>query len=138
MQCDPSATATAQEELVRSTKVLSVEPIYAHIMTASSSEERVDGAKLIVRPPPGMSAEQMTRVLQCHSARALLGQVNRDAVRNDPYWLADRWVSIEVKPENGNFAITLSADSVRDNLEVLNHASGFASDHAVALEPELP
>jgi hypothetical protein len=136
MQCDPRVTA--QEGLVRQTKVVSVEPIYAHIVTTGSSEERIDGAKLVVRPPPGVSAEQMTRVLQCHGARVLLGQLNADSVRNDPYWLPDRWVNIEVTSENGNFAVTLMADSIRDNLEVLTHASAFASEHALATEPELP
>ncbi len=136
MQCD--ATSTAQEGLVRSTKVIAVEPHYTRILTTGSTDERVDGVKLVVRPPPGVTADQMTRILQCHSARALLGQINRDSVRNDPYWLPDRWVNIEVKPENGNFAVTLSADSVRDNLKVLSQANGFASDHALATEPELP
>jgi hypothetical protein len=136
VQCDSSATA--QDALVRSTKVLSVQPLYSHIMTSNTSEERVDGAKLIVRPPSGVSAEQMTRILQCHSARVLLGQVNRDAVRNDPYWLADTWVNIQVKPENGNFAVTVSTDTVREGLEVLGHANQYADDHLVAAAPELP
>jgi hypothetical protein len=135
-QCD--ATSTAQEGLVRSTKVLAVEPIYSRIITTGSSDQRVDGVKLVVRPPPGVNADQMTRILQCHSARALLGQIDRESDRNDPYWLPDRWVNIEVRPENGNFAVTLSADSVRDNLRVLSQANGFASDHALATEPELP
>jgi hypothetical protein len=107
-------------------------------MTASASEERVDGVKLLVRPPPGISAEQMTRILQCHGARALLGQVNRDAVRNDPYWLPDSWVNIKVTSENGNFAIKVSADTVRDNLKVFGLANHYADDHMLATDPELP
>jgi hypothetical protein len=136
VQCDP--TVTAQDALVRSTKVLSVQPLYSHIMTASASEERVDGVKLVVRPPQGVSAEQMTRILQCHSARALLGQVNREAVRSDPYWLPDSWVNIQVTPENGNFAVTVSADTVRDNPKVVGRANHYAGDHMLATDPELP
>jgi hypothetical protein len=85
-----------------------------------------------------MSSEQMTRVLQCHSARVLLGQVNSNTVPNDPYWLPDTWVNIEVKPENGNFAIALSADSVRENLQVYGRANHYADDHMVAADPGLP
>jgi hypothetical protein len=118
--------------------VFSVEPLYSHIMTASGSEERVDGVKLLVRPPPGVSADQMTRILQCHSARVLLGQVNPDAVRSDPYWLPDSWVNIQVTPENGNFAVTVSADTVRDNLKVFGRANRYADDHMLATDPELP
>lgn len=136
VQCDSSPAA--QEALVRSTKVLSVQPLYSHIMTSNTSEQRVDGAKLLVRPPSGVTAEQMTRILQCHSARILLGQVNGDAVRNDPYWLPASWVNIQVKPENGNFAVTVSADTVSDGLRLLGHASQYADDHMLAAEPELP
>jgi hypothetical protein len=137
MQCD--ASSAAQDDLVRSTRVLSVEPIYSHVITSNNnSEERVNGAKMLVRPPKGMSSEQMTRVLQCHSARVLLGQVNSNTVPNDPYWLPDTWVNIEVKPENGNFAIALSADSVRENLQVYGRANHYADDHMVAADPGLP
>jgi hypothetical protein len=107
-------------------------------MTGNTAEERVDGAMLLVRPPQSVSAEQMTRMLQCHSARVLLGQVDRNAIRNDPYWLPDSWVNIKVTPDKGNFAVTLSADTVRDGLVVLGRANHYADDHMVAAEPELP
>ncbi len=137
MQCD--ASSAAQDDLVRSTRVLSVEPVYSHVITSNNnSEERVNGAKMVVRPPTGVSSEQMTRILQCHSARVLLGQVNSNTVPNDPYWLPDTWVNIEVKPENGNFAITVSADSVRENLQVYGRANHYADDHMVATDPGLP
>jgi hypothetical protein len=137
LQCD--ASATAQDGLVRSTRVLAVEPVYSHVMTSrGNSEERVCGAKLLVRPPQGVSAEEMTRILQCHSARVLLGQVNRDTVPNDPYWLPDSWVNIEVRPEDGNFAVTVSADSVDENLQIFGRANHYADDHMVATDPGLP
>jgi hypothetical protein len=135
MQCD--ATTNSQDQLVRSLKVLRVQPLYTHIMTGGDSEEeRVNGATLIVRPPSGIGAEQLTRALQCHGARTLLGQLS--STPNDPYFLPDRWVSIDVKPEGGNFAITLSADSVHDNLQVYSRANHYADEHAVATDPGLP
>jgi hypothetical protein len=135
-QCDPAATS--HDDLVRSIAVLRVQPLYSHVRTNNTSEERVNGAKLLVRPPSGVSAEQLTRILQCHSARVLLGQLNSSAVPNDPYWLPDRWVNIEVKPENGNYAVTLSADSVRDNLQVFGRANQYADEHMIATDPGLP
>lgn len=138
MQCEPGETAQNQEQLIRSTRVLHVEPLYSHVRTSNNdAEERVSGAKLLVRPPQGMSAEQMTRLLQCHSARALLGQVDAQAFANDPYWLPDTWISIDVKPESGNFAVTLSADSVRDNLKVFSRANRYG-EQQMAAQPELP
>jgi hypothetical protein len=136
MQCD--ASATSQDSLVRSIAVLHVQPLYSHVRTNNTSEERVNGAKLLVRPPQGVSAEQLTRVLQCHSARVLLGQLSGTAVPNDPYWLPDTWVNIDVKSENGNFAVTVSADSVRDNLQVYGRANHYADEHMLATDPGLP
>jgi hypothetical protein len=138
VQCEPTATGSDTDRLIRSTTVIAVEPIYSDIITSNTSEKRVAGAKLVVRPPPGVTADEMTRLLQCHSARVLLGQVSGSAITNDPYWLADTWVDIQVTPEDGNFAITLSADSVRDNLKVYGRASRYADDHALATEPGLP
>jgi hypothetical protein len=137
LQCEPGQTAQQEEHLIRSTQVLHVEPLYSHVRTSNNNaEERVNGAKLIVRPPRGIGAEQMTRILQCHSARVLLGEVNASFV-DDPYWLPDAWVAINVKPENGNFAITVSADSVRDNLQVFGRASRYGEER-MAVQPELP
>jgi|SRR5580704_2548241 hypothetical protein len=136
MQCD--ASSTAQDNLVRSIAVLRVEPAYSHVRTNNSSEERVNGAKLLVRPPKGVTADQLTRILQCHSARVLLGQLNSNAVPNDPYWLPDRWVNIDVRSENGNFVVTVSADTVRDNLQVYGRANHYADEHTLATDPGLP
>jgi hypothetical protein len=137
LQCD--ARVTAQDDLVRSTRVLSVEPLYSHVMTSrNNSQEQVQGAKLLVRPPKDVSAEELTRILQCHSARVLLGRVNPDTVPNDPYWLPDTWVNINVTPEDGNFAITVTANSIDENLAVFGRANHYADSHMLATDPGLP
>jgi hypothetical protein len=130
MQCDGSATSIAATELLRSNAVVGVVPIYSHIIvTPNNAEERVCGSKLLIRPPPGMTTWEMTRILQCHSARVLLGKVPGTDVSDDPYWLADRWLHIDVQPENGNFAVTISADTVHDNLEIFGRAAKYGSGH---------
>jgi len=135
LQCE--ASAASQDELVRSLKVLHVEPLYTHIMTgADDAAERVNGAKMIVTPPNGVSAEELARALQCHGARTLLGQIGR--APNEPYSLPDRWVSITVKAEEGNFTITLSSDTVRDNLQVYGLAHRYVDEQPLANDPGLP
>ncbi|MGO9837196.1 MAG: hypothetical protein ACLP1X_23615 [Polyangiaceae bacterium] len=135
-QCEPGSPS--QDELVRSIAVLQVRPALTHMRSNTSGEERVNGAKLLVRPPHGMSAVQLGRILQCHGARALLGQVNGGYDANDPYWLPDAWVSIDVRAEDGNFAVTLSADTVRDNLRVYGRANHYADEHVLATGSGLP
>ncbi len=135
LQCN--ASGASQDELVRSLKVLHVEPLYAHIMTGGvNAEERVSGAKMIVSPPKGVSAEELVRALQCHGARTLLGQI--EGAPNEPYSLPDRWVSITMKAEEGNFTITLSSDTVHDNLQVYDRAYRYVDEHPLASDPGLP
>jgi hypothetical protein len=135
LECD--ASATSQDELVRSLKVLHVEPLYTHIMTGGdNAEERVNGAKLYVTAPNGVGAEELTRALQCHGARALLGQIG--TAPNEPYSLPGRWVSIDVKAEEGHFLVTLSSDTVHDNLQLFGRANRYGDERALASDPGLP
>jgi hypothetical protein len=133
-QCEAGAQDALA--LMRSTTVLHSDPILSHVRTGNNnSEERVSGAKLVVRPPAGITADQMTRALQCHSARVVLGQAAGE--QDDPTWLPNSWIDIEVTSENGNFAITLAADSVRENLQLLRRAKLYADEHRLAAQPEL-
>jgi hypothetical protein len=121
----------AQDDLrlLQTAKVLKAEPIYTRIHTSTTDEERVSGAKLVIRPPDGVSADRLAQMLQCHSAGVLLGQVDRTKFPDDPYWLPNAWLDIDVKPQAGNFAVTLSANTVARNLQVLQRASAFADAH---------
>ncbi len=121
------------DEVVRlqTVSVLRAEPIYTWQAGRDGDEQRVSGVKLTVRPPPETSAERLARTLQCHSARVLLGQVDRSQFPDDPYWLPDEWLDIRVVPESGNYAVFLQADSVAKNLLVLNRVSSYARAHGV-------
>jgi hypothetical protein len=130
IQCSDPTAQHDDVRLLRTTTVLKAEPIYSHVISGrNNAEDRVSGAKLLVRPPEGVSAERMTRVLQCHSARVLLGQIDRAQFPDDPYVLPDAWVDIDVKPEAGNFAVTLQSDSISRNLQVLSQATAYAGTH---------
>jgi hypothetical protein len=135
LQCDSRVTAPAMTQLLHANAVLYIKPLYHHIIVnPNNAEDRISGAKLVLRPPAGVSAEELTRILQCHSARVLLGKVNPADIPDDPYWLADRWLDIQVTPENGNFAVTVVADTVHDNIQVLDRATRYAHEHMLAIE----
>jgi hypothetical protein len=136
MQCDESTTPEQDAQILATTKVIRSEPIYSNIpSTYGDIEHRVNGAKLLVRPPEGVSAERMTRILQCHSARELLGQSDRPDLASDPYWLPGAWLEIAVTPEDGNFAITLEADTIAKSLQVYARAVAYADAHPLSAEP---
>jgi hypothetical protein len=132
LQCE-GTNAQNDLRLLQSTTVLKAEPLYSHVVTGKNdSEERVTGAKLLIRPPDDVSAEHLTRILQCHSAKVLLGQVDASQFADDPYVLPDSWVDIDVKPQSGNFLVTLRTDNIPDGLSVLHRATAFAETHRSA------
>jgi len=127
-QCSNGAS---QEDvrLLQSARVLKAEPIYAFVHTNDTDEERVNGTRLVISAPAGVSADRLAQMLQCHSAAALLGQIDSSKFSNDPTWLPNAWLDIDVKPQAGNFAVTLSANTVGRNLQVLQRATAFADTH---------
>src|SRR5664280_1579825 len=126
-QCTGTPVAQNDEQVLKGTTILKVSPIYGHVHTSYNDyEARVNGATILVQPPEGVAPEQMTRILQCHSARVVLGQIDQAQVTNDPYWLPNSWVEIDVKPQLGSYAITITADSVHNGLEVLARANAYA------------
>jgi hypothetical protein len=88
--------------------------------------------KLVVRPPQGVSLSHFNRTLRCHNLRVLDGEVDASRIPNDPYGLRDSWLEIEVKPEDGNFQVTLSGDHISDTLRILDRAKAYAAAHAPA------
>jgi hypothetical protein len=130
VQCSSGLAADAETRALENATVLQAAPLYSHVITGNNGfEERVDGAKLVIRPPDGISPEQMTRIVQCHSARALLGKVDRAQFPDDPFWLPDTWVSVEVRPENGNYAVILEANDVPTNIRLAARAKAYAENH---------
>jgi len=71
----------------------------------------------------------MARVLQCHSAKALLGRVDLPPLAGDPYRLPDTWVDIEVISEHGAVVVRESADRITENLALYQRATAFAEEH---------
>lgn len=121
-QCS-GTIAQADEQILKNTTVLNVSPIYGHVHTSYNDyEARVNGATLVIEPPPGVTPEQMARILQCHCARTLLGQIDQAQVQNDPYSLPNKWLDIDVKPEAGKYTVSVNADSVQNGLDVLARA----------------
>lgn len=134
VQCDSDPDES--QHVLERVSVITSEPLYSHVISGTDdAEERVDGAKLVIRPPDGVSAERMTRIIQCHAARALLGKLDRSSFPDDPFWRPDTWISVEVRPENGNYAVILEANDVTTNLKIAAQARRYALDRALAAAP---
>jgi hypothetical protein len=139
LQCDGTSSAETDARLIEGMTVLSVEPLYSYVHTATTgTDKRVAGVKLLIRPPESIGADRVLRVLQCHDARAVLGRVDASKFPDDPYWLNGSWLDIDLVPESGNLSITVQADDIHKNLQVLSRAKAFAAAHARFQTPVPP
>jgi hypothetical protein len=127
-QCS-NAAAPDDMRVLEASRVLRADPIYSEMHSSTTDYELVSGATLQVSVPEGVSADRLTHILQCHSAAVLLGQVDRSKFAEDPTWLPNAWLDIDVKPAGGHLAVTLSANTVAKNLQVLHRATAFADGH---------
>jgi hypothetical protein len=112
-------------QVLQSLHVLYVEPKYMY--ASGQVVAKVVGARMVVRPPQGVTSDRLTRILQCHDAQVFLGHGQPATLLHDPFFLPDAWVSIDVKPEGGNFVVALEADTIPNNLRVLRQANEFAA-----------
>jgi hypothetical protein len=127
-ECEVGVSAAQDEErMLEAIPVLRAEP-KVHMATCSGAGQ-VFGVRLILLPPEGVTADRLSHILQCHSARVLLGQVDHAQLPNDPTWLPDSWVDIDVKAEGATFVVTLNGEHVSDNLRILHRATAFAAAH---------
>lgn len=96
-----------------------MDPAYSYVSSGPVDREaRLRGARIRIKPLPGLSRETIARSAECHEARAVLGQI--PARPDDPYVLPDQWLDIDVESEGDGFAIlarTDSTDAARRALE---------------------
>jgi hypothetical protein len=130
-QAQSCSNGAAQDDLrlLQTAQVLRAEPLYSEIHSNTTDQQVVTGARLVVSASEGVSADRLSHMLQCHSAAVLLGQLDRSKFAEDPTWLPDAWLDIDVKPLGANLAVTLRANTVARNLEVLQRATAFVDAH---------
>jgi hypothetical protein len=139
LQCDGATSVETDVRVIEGATVLAVEPLYSYVHTATTgTDKRVAGAKLLIRPPEGIDAERVLRIIQCHSARAVLGRIDASRFPDDPYWLDGAWLQIDLVPESGNLSVTVQADDIHKNLQVLARARAFAARARLPPPPPSP
>ena len=114
-----------------------VEPAYSYVTGGPNGRDaHLRGARLHLRPLPGLSRESLTRSLECHEARVTLGSVLASA--GDPYALRDRWLSIDVESEGDGFVALVRTDDLDAARRVLDRARLFLASRAHSDAPSAP
>src|SRR5271166_5204308 len=80
-----------------------VEPAYSYVQSGNDRRPNLRGARIHVKPLAGISAESLTRSLECHEAAAVLG--GAAAPDDDPYVLPGQWVDLAVSSEGDGFVV---------------------------------
>jgi hypothetical protein len=129
-RCAPEDASQADPKLFAASAVESVEPLYNYTLgSASGREAHLRGARLHLRPPKGASAEWLQRAFECHDARLVLG-TTAPSSKNEPYWLEDGWVELEVRSDGAGFVVDLAAEDVERAGRLLAKAQAFAKEAA--------
>jgi hypothetical protein len=102
-----------------------VEADYAHVPTGNASEQRLQGAKLHLRPLAGATAQALQRTLECHERAAVLGVA--PSAPDDPFVLPGRWLDLDVGTEADGFVAVVRADNLGDAKQVLARAKHYVA-----------
>lgn len=133
-RCGPEVNDTALAPILDGQAVKGVEPLYATIEASKSGgEAHLRGALLTVSALPGVTAEWLDRELECHSASAVLGQVK--ATPDDPFWLPDSTVDIDVRPAKDGFLVGVAGYSSADARQILARSQSFVKAKEAPASP---
>ena len=102
-----------------------VEADFAHVPTGNTSEERLQGAKIHLRPLAGATTQALQRTLECHERAAVLAAATAPA--NDPFVLPGRWLDVDVGTEADGFVAVVRADNLGDAKRVLARARSYVA-----------
>lgn len=92
------------------------EPLYVKLRTgpkASNYSVKLVGAQLYVPGRHGMTPEELERVLRCHQARSVLGDISPTAA--DPFSLPDAWIDIRVRPERWGLVVNVRGQTPEES-----------------------
>ncbi len=120
-KCKASSEAAAAT-LMAPAVIERVEPDNAIVPSGNDRRANLMGARMYLLPAAGhgQAPEEITRSLECHQVRAILGQIEvRD---DDPYVLPDRWLDIDTHSEGDGFSVRVTIDSIADARRVLDRA----------------
>jgi hypothetical protein len=121
-----SFTEESSATMLSPNAIDSVEVAYSYVQSGPVSREaRFRGAHIHVKPLPGFSREALTRGIECHEARVLLGEIGPRV--DDPYAVAEHWLDIDVDSEGDGFAVLVRTDEMETARLVYQRAQRFAA-----------
>jgi hypothetical protein len=107
--------------------VVHIEPHYTR--NTCDGTTQVIGTQVVMRRPADSSFAALSRMLRCGASRVHIGEDNPVGPSPTSLWLPDGWLDIEVKPDGGDFLVTLSAESVPKNIQLFHRTTELLDGH---------
>lgn len=125
-RCASNADETLIAPVLDGSAVEGVEPLYNNGLGGAriGHWSMLAGIVITVRALPGVTAEWLTRELECHSARRVAGITQDTSMPNDPFWLPGRMVQIDAQSAHGSFRVEVRA-SPAEAQELLDRAKAL-------------
>lgn len=122
------ATPSYPQGFLSRSSVLGVEPDYLTASEHGNQSLYLVGSTLAVRAFPGVSSEELERLLVCHAARSQLGRAGEPAVANDPFWTPGHAVKISVDFAEGATRIHVRSKDPEGAKLLLEQARAFVRE----------
>jgi hypothetical protein len=120
----------SERQILAAHQVEQVEPVYASGGGGKGGTgKRLLGAKIKWLAQEGLTAQWLERVLLCHGARGAQRQLGEGV--DDPFWLPDGWVEIDVEDGKGGFVVNLAGESLEQAKRIFSRAAAFARTHFI-------
>jgi hypothetical protein len=111
--------------VLNGTAIVGVKPAYSNVGDAKGGPQpELRSAIISVSALPGLTAEWLDSALECHSAKTTLGHA--PAASNDPFWLPEASIDIDVRPAKDGLDIVVTGYSPDEARRILGRASAFA------------
>jgi hypothetical protein len=110
--------------------VLGIEPHYTR--NTCDGTTQIIGTQIVMRRLEDSSSAALSRMLRCGPSRVLVGKDDPSMPSTSSLWLPDGWLDIGVKPDGGNFLVTLSAESVPKNIQLFHRTVDFLGARGAA------
>jgi hypothetical protein len=105
-------------KIVDGSAVESVEPLY-RASESKTSHSRLEGVAIDVRPERGVTAEWLTRALECHAARQTLALEQGGTAGRDPFASVISAPHVVVRPAGDSFRVELTVATPAEAQNVL-------------------
>jgi len=122
-----SCDEDAEHDIVEALQAVQrTDPLVEKIRTGKSYMILLTGAQVWFAAHKGFTAQWLERTLECHQARRVLENTT-SAGNEDPFWLEDGWVDIQVQLESAAFIAQLRGRTLHEAKLINSRAQAFVA-----------